>query len=150
MVPRRPPRRCCWTAPPGEGCRADPVQVETLTSQQVRRAGMVCDVLRRLAWTHNRARSCTLIYLIIIGGCAKLCSVQRGGCIWVSVEVLHLTVCPPAWRRRHIGGLCGCCIVWAGIGQINEKPPVKPCKQFWRLGCINCMGSKEAFANACM
>nr|DAT70986.1 MAG TPA: hypothetical protein [Caudoviricetes sp.] len=25
MVPRRPPRPCCWIAPPGGGCRADPV-----------------------------------------------------------------------------------------------------------------------------
>ena len=41
MVPHRPPRSCCWTAPPGGWCRADrgqiasrradPVQVETLT-----------------------------------------------------------------------------------------------------------------------
>lgn len=60
MVPRRAPAaglprrvegasRCALTA---DRCqiasrRADPVQVETLTPQQVRRAGMVCDVLRR-------------------------------------------------------------------------------------------------------
>lgn len=25
VVPRRPPRPCRWTAPPGGGCRADPV-----------------------------------------------------------------------------------------------------------------------------
>nr|DAG23309.1 MAG TPA: hypothetical protein [Caudoviricetes sp.] len=25
MVPRRPPRPCCWTAPPGRGCQTDPV-----------------------------------------------------------------------------------------------------------------------------
>lgn len=64
MVPRRPPRPCRWTAPPGGGCQADQVhpdrwhsarsqdagrgkyrdrrrddhvQVETLTHQQVRR-----------------------------------------------------------------------------------------------------------------
>ena len=32
-----PPRPCCWTTPPGGRCRADPVQVEALTPQQVRR-----------------------------------------------------------------------------------------------------------------
>lgn len=51
MVPRRPPRSCCWTARRVEGARpqaagrgkyrdrrrADRVQVETLTPQQVRR-----------------------------------------------------------------------------------------------------------------
>ena len=51
MVPRRPPRPCHWNAPPGGGCqiasrrareasrprRADPVQVETLDHQQMRR-----------------------------------------------------------------------------------------------------------------
>ena len=26
VVPRRPPRRCCWTAPPGELCRAEPLR----------------------------------------------------------------------------------------------------------------------------
>ena len=25
MVPRRPPRSCCWTAPPVGACQADPV-----------------------------------------------------------------------------------------------------------------------------
>lgn len=64
MVPRRPPRPCCLTAPPGGVCRADPVQVEALTTQQVRRAGIVCSALHYLAWIHNRR--CTLIYLIII------------------------------------------------------------------------------------
>nr|DAZ12537.1 MAG TPA: hypothetical protein [Caudoviricetes sp.] len=26
MVPRRPPRSCRWTAPPGGGCQTDPVR----------------------------------------------------------------------------------------------------------------------------
>nr|DAN21064.1 MAG TPA: hypothetical protein [Caudoviricetes sp.] len=26
MVPRRPPRPCYWTAPPGRGCQTDPVR----------------------------------------------------------------------------------------------------------------------------
>lgn len=68
MVPRRPPRPCC---------RADSVQVETLTTQQVRRVCTADSVSALasdpqtagadpagLAWS---AICCTLIYLIIIG-----------------------------------------------------------------------------------
>lgn len=82
-----------WTAPPGVGCRAVPVQVDALTPQQVRRvcaAGSVSALASNpqaagadpagLAWSamcctvwHGSitgARPCTLIYLIIIG---RLC-----------------------------------------------------------------------------
>ena len=45
MVPRRPPCPCCWTAPPGGVCQADPVQAETLTPQQVRRVCAADSVL---------------------------------------------------------------------------------------------------------
>lgn len=48
MVPRRPPRPYYQTAPPGGGCRADPVQVEALTPQQVRRV-CITDTLSALA-----------------------------------------------------------------------------------------------------
>ena len=136
MVPRRPPRpvdglprrvECarltrCQIA----SRRADPVQVETLTPQQVR-----C-----LAWIHNRAHPYTLIYLIIIKRLS--CPVQCPAWRWclVSVEVRRLTVCPPAWRKWCIGSLCIRCIACAGIGQINGNAPVKPCKRFWRLGGI--------------
>lgn len=71
MVPHRPPCPCRWTASPGGGCRADPVQVETLhplagasgaelasdpqtVGADLRRAGMVCAMLQRLAWVHDR------------------------------------------------------------------------------------------------
>nr|DAH64508.1 MAG TPA: hypothetical protein [Caudoviricetes sp.] len=44
-------------------------------------------MLHCLAWIHNRAHHCTLIYLIIIGGCPALYSVPvRRWCL-VSVEV---------------------------------------------------------------
>ena len=53
MVPRRPPRPCRWTAPPVGGCqiasrRVDPVQMETLTPQRVRRV-CTADTLPALA-----------------------------------------------------------------------------------------------------
>ena len=93
MVPRRPPRPCCWAVTPGGRCRVDPVQVETLTPQQVRRVCAVGSVSALasnsqtaaadpagLAWS---AICCTLIYIIIIGGCAELYSVRR--CVWYLV-----------------------------------------------------------------
>nr|DAZ64129.1 MAG TPA: hypothetical protein [Caudoviricetes sp.] len=53
-------------------------------------------------------------------------------------------VCPPAWRRLCIGGLCNCCIACAGMGQINGNAAVKPCKRFWRLGGINLHGRQKS------
>lgn len=57
-------------------------------------------------------------------------------------------VCPPALRRRCIGGLCSCCIACAGIWQINGNATVNPCKRFWRFG-RNCMDDRKAAVNAC-
>ena len=91
MVPRRPPRLCRWTAPPGGVYRADPVQVETLTPQRVRRvctadsvsalasdlrtvgvdpAGLAWSVIRCTVWHGSiiGGAPLPLIYLIIIGG----------------------------------------------------------------------------------
>lgn len=149
MVPRRPPRPCYWTALPGGGCqttsrraweasnprRADPVQVEALTPQQVRRvctadsvsalasdphtvgadpaaAGMVCDMLHRLAWIHDRSAPLhPLIYLIIIGGCADLYSVPAWRWYLVLVERVRARVCPLAWRGWYYSRFCRSCIV---------------------------------------
>ena len=55
-----------------------------------------------------------------------------------------MTVCPPTCRRRCIGRLCGCCIVCAGIGQINGNTAVKPCKLFWRSGGIKLHGRQKS------
>nr|DAL31084.1 MAG TPA_asm: hypothetical protein [Caudoviricetes sp.] len=85
----------------------------------------------------------TLIYLIIIGGCAELYSVPVRRWYLVSVEVLRLTVCHPAWRRQCISGLRGCCIVCAGMAQINGNVAVKPCKRFWRCGGITTLVSEK-------
>lgn len=84
MVPRRPPRPCC---------RADSVQVETLTTQQVRRVCTADSVSALasdpqtagadpagLAWS---AICCTLIYLVIIG--RLCCLVQRPAWRWYLV-----------------------------------------------------------------
>nr|DAI21325.1 MAG TPA: hypothetical protein [Caudoviricetes sp.] len=48
---------------------------------------MVCGMLHRLAWIHNRGA--LFIYLIIIGGSAGLYSVRRGAGIWYVLEVLR-------------------------------------------------------------
>ena len=62
----------------------------------------------------------------------RRCPVQRPAWRWylVSVEALRVAVCPPAWRRWYIGGLCICCAVCAVIGQIGGKGPARPCKRF--------------------
>ena len=115
-----------------------------------RRAGMVCDVLHRLAWIYNRGAP--LHPYIPYYNRRLPCPVQRP--VWrrylVSVEVLRLMVCPPAWRRRCIVGLCGCCIVCAGMGQINGNASVKPCALFCGVGGIVCMDDTKGAANACM
>nr|DAR04194.1 MAG TPA: hypothetical protein [Caudoviricetes sp.] len=103
-------------------------------------------MLHCLAWIHNRAHSYIPYYNRRLRW-----PVQRPARRWypVSVGMLRLMVCPPAWRSRCIGSLCICCIVCAGIGQISGNATVKPCKRFWRFGCINCMDNRKATANAC-
>ena len=72
-----------------------------------RRAGMVCDMLHRLAWIHDRGAPLhPFIYLIIIGGCADLYSVPAWRWYLVSVERVRARVCPPAWRRWYYSRLC--------------------------------------------
>ena len=105
MVPRRPPRPCCWTAPPGGGYRADPVlggdadplagapgaalasDPQTVGADP---AGLAWSAMCCTVWhgSITEAHRCALIYLIIIGG------------------------------------LCGCCIAFVGIGQINGNATV--------------------------
>lgn len=130
VVPRRPPCPCRWTVPPPLAWSA-----------------LCCTAWHR---STTGAHRCTLIYIIIVGG--HVAPVQRPAWRWylVLVEVQHLTVCPPACRRRCIGGLCVCCIVCAGMGRINGNATVKPCKRFWCCGGINCMDGRKAAGNACM
>ena len=108
MVPRRPPRSCCWTAPPGKWCqpvrydrlhgarspaagrgkhrdcrRANPVQVEALTSQQVSRAQHLPAIRRRQelpppGWHGLQSAALSGLY-----------SVRRGAGIWYALEVLR-------------------------------------------------------------
>lgn len=134
--------------------RADPVQVETLhPSAGAPGAALAIDPHTvgadptGLAWSvicctvwHGSitwAHRYTLIYLIIIGRLRW--TAQRPACRWylVLARVQCLTVCPPTCHRRCTGSLCICCIVCAGIGQINRNAPVKPCKRFLCFVC-NC------------
>lgn len=93
--------RCALTA---DRCqiashRDDTAQAEALTPQQMRRVCTADSVSALasnpqtagadpagLAWS---AMCCALIYLIIIGGCADLHSVQRGAGIWYALELLR-------------------------------------------------------------
>lgn len=65
-------------------------------------AGLAWSAMRCTVWRGSVtvAHPCTLIYLIIIGGCAELYSVQRGGSIWYVLDVL----------QRCAGGIIAACI----------------------------------------
>ena len=105
MVPRRPPRPYRWTVPPGGGCaltadrcqvasrraweasrhrRADPVQVEPLTNQQVRRV-CIDDSVSALASDPKmvRADSAGLAWYAAVLTCAAS---GRDGGIWYVPE----------------------------------------------------------------
>lgn len=170
MVPRRPPRSCCWTARRVEGSRltrcqiasrrADRVQVETLTPQQVRRvctddsvsalardpqavgadcrrACMVCDMLHCLAWIHNRGAPLHPYIPYYNRRSVLACTAsRRGGGIWYVLEVLRRCDTP----QRGAGGIIAACVglvSWAvGLGKISGNTPVKPCVLFCVVGGI--------------
>ena len=109
--------------------KADAVQVETLTPLS---RCAECSTCQRSA----DVRSCTppglyglrcaaplhpYIYLIIIGGCADLYSVQRSGGIWYMLEVLRR--CDTL--QRGAGGIIAVCVglvSWAvKLGKSQEK-----------------------------
>ena len=121
--------------------RTDPVQVETLTPphQQARRVCTAGSVSALASNPHmigadpaglaRFAVCCTLIYLIIIGCYPALYSVRRGGGIWIDGSAAFDGMPSNVSQAVH-SGLCGCCIVCAGMGQINGNAPVKPCALF--------------------
>lgn len=141
MVPRRPPRSCCWTARRVEGARpqaagrgkyrdrrrADRVQVETLTPQQVRRvctadsvsalvsdlqtagadpAGLAWSVICCTVW--HRSITGVRPYIHYYNGAAVLtCTApRRGGGIWYR--------CGASGRfdtlQRGAGGIIAACV----------------------------------------
>lgn len=92
---------------------------------------------------------CTLIYLIIIGGYPALYSVRRGGGIWIDGSAAFDGMPSNVSQAVH-SGLCGCCIVCAGMGQINGNDPVKPCALFCSVCDNNRMDCTKRAVNACM
>lgn len=88
-----------------------------LTHARTPAAGLAWSALCCIAWhgSITGTHQSTPIYIIIIGGCAALYSVRRGGGILVLVEVQNLTVCPPALRRRLVWLLY--CVRWNGSNQ---------------------------------
>lgn len=128
MVPRRLPRSCCWTAPPGGVCRADPLLLAW---------SVLCCPAGHGSITRRTGAPCIHYYNKRLP-----CPVQRPVWRWylVSVEVQRLTVCPSAWRNWRVSGLRGCCIVCAGMGQINGNALVKPCALFCSLCGITLHG----------
>lgn len=79
-------------------------------------AGLAWFAICRTVW-HGFITERTLIYLIIIGGCAGLYSV-------------------PAWRRRYYSRLFRFGICGGRMGQITGNAPVKPCALFCGVGGI--------------
>lgn len=81
MVPRRLPCPCCWTAPPGGGCQI--ASRRAWEASRPRRAGMVCDMLHRLAWIHNRAHTLPPYIPYYNRRLVLTCAASwRGGGIW--------------------------------------------------------------------
>lgn len=122
--------------------RADPVQVETLTPQQVHRvctadtlsalasdphtvgadpAGLAWSALCCIAW-HRSIHRRPLIYLIIIGGCAELYSVRCCGCIWYRWRASG-RVCA---LQRGTGGIIAACAGLVFVAVECDKSQKKP------------------------
>ena len=111
MVPRRAraaglPRRV-------EGARlpaltADPVPdlqppgVESIETPPPLAWSMICYTV----WHGSTTGAHLFIYLIIIGGCAALCSIPAWRWYLVSAERVRALVCPPAWRKWYYSRLC--------------------------------------------
>ena len=104
---------------------------------------MVCAMLHRRAWIHDTGAQLHPYIPYYNRGrpCPVQCPVLRR--YLVSVQVLRLRVCPPAWRSWRIGGLFGGCIVCAGMGQINGNAAVKLYKRFWCFGRIILHGRQK-------
>ena len=167
MVPRRPPRsavglprrvecagltRCkiasrrAWEV--SRRRRADPVQVETLTPQQVRRvctadsvsalasdpprrAGMVCDMLHPYIPYYNRRA----VLACAASGVAGVSGTRwRVAALW----------CAPVCRRRYYSRLCRSGICGDRMGQISGKAAVKPCKPLCSVGGIIALTAQNA------
>lgn len=132
---RRPARPCR---------RADPVQVEALTPS----AGAPGAELASDPQTAGADRR-TLIYLIIIGGCAELYNVRRGGGIWYTLEVLRR--CDTF--QRGTGGVISACsglVSWAVNRSNRRKSHCKALCAVLRRGRYSCMYNTKRAVNACM
>lgn len=101
----RPPRSCCWTAPPGGGCAltADRCQIV------IRRAGMVCDLLRSYMPYYNRAAAltCAASGVAVVSGTGEgvaLDGMPSGAAQAVYRRLVYMLYCV-RWngsnRRKH-------------------------------------------------
>nr|DAT54813.1 MAG TPA: hypothetical protein [Caudoviricetes sp.] len=85
---------------------------------------MVCAMLHRLAWIHNRAHRCTLIYIPYCNRAAVLtCTASRRGCgIWYRLSASGRVYA----LQRGAGGIISACVgllSWAvNRVQSQEKP----------------------------
>lgn len=123
MVPRRPPRPCYWTAPPGGvyALTADRRQIASRWAGMDPRQGAH---LHPYIHYYNRAAvlPCTASGVAVVS--------------LVSVEGRRLTVCPPTCRRQRYIRFCLSGIVGGRMGQIAGKAPANPCALFYGVGGI--------------
>ena len=85
---------------------------------------MVCDMLHCLVWIYDRGAPLhPLIYLIIIGCCADLCSVRRGGGIWYRLNASGRVYA----LQRVAGGIIAACaglVLWAVERVQSQETPL--------------------------
>lgn len=104
-------------------------------------------MLHRRAWIYNRAHP----YIPYYNREAALTCTATGVAVVSGIGAgAALDGVPSSGVQVRIGGLCGCCIAFVGIGQINGNATVKPCKRFWRCCGIICMDGRKAAVKACM
>ena len=102
------------------------------SAARLQAAGLAWSAMCCTVWHGSiiAAHRCTLIYLIIIGGCVDLYSVRRGAGILYVLEVLRRC---DTLQRGAGGAVQSDTHIYNSVGkmrQIAGKAPVKPCVLF--------------------
>lgn len=101
VVPRRPPRPCCWTAPPGVG------SIETLTPQKVRRV-CTADSVSALASDPHTTDGATYPYIPYYNTRSVLTCTVSGVAVVSGIGAGR----PGAGRRSSVSQAAQWLVVW--------------------------------------